>query len=152
MRYTIYRTTNLLNGKFYIGKHQTTNPNDSYLGSGVLLEKAIAKHGRQNFKKEVLFDYPDQKSMDEKERELITEELVRSRQTYNAGVGGEGGAHFKGKKHTPEAKAKIAAGRPQKLSIEHRQKISEGNRRRILSPEARKNMAEAAKRRWARVH
>lgn len=32
--YTIYKTTNLINGKIYIGKHQTKDPYDSYLGSG----------------------------------------------------------------------------------------------------------------------
>lgn len=55
MTYTIYKTTNLLNGMFYIGKHQTEDPNDSYLGSGVYLKRAIAKYGKCNFKKEVLY-------------------------------------------------------------------------------------------------
>lgn len=35
--YLVYKTTNDLNGMYYIGKHATTNPNDSYLGSGVYL-------------------------------------------------------------------------------------------------------------------
>lgn len=47
----IYKTTNLLNGKIYIGKHTTTNKEDNYLGSGIKLINAIKKYGRENFKK-----------------------------------------------------------------------------------------------------
>ena len=49
--YTLYKITNLINQKFYIGVHATNNPNDSYMGSGVAITRAIAKHGRENFKK-----------------------------------------------------------------------------------------------------
>lgn len=107
MKYTIYKTTNLINNKFYIGKHQTKNVNDSYYGSGIALKKAIKKYGKENFKKEILFVFETEKEMNEKEIELITEEFVSRSDTYNVGVGGEGGAHFKGKKHTSEFKEKL---------------------------------------------
>ena len=48
----IYKTTNLVNGKQYIGKDRNNKP--SYLGSGSILKKAIQKYGRQNFKKEII--------------------------------------------------------------------------------------------------
>lgn len=50
--YIIYKTTNLINGKIYVGKDEYNNPR--YLGSGTLLCKAFAKYGRINFKKEIL--------------------------------------------------------------------------------------------------
>ena len=48
----IYLTTNLVNGKRYIGKDSNNNP--KYLGSGVLLKEDIIKYGKENFKKEIL--------------------------------------------------------------------------------------------------
>jgi len=48
----IYKTTNLINGKYYIGKQQVYTK--SYLGSGTALKHAIKKYGRKNFKKEIL--------------------------------------------------------------------------------------------------
>ena len=39
----IYKTTNLLSGKYYIGMHSTDNLDDGYLGSGYRLRLAIKK-------------------------------------------------------------------------------------------------------------
>lgn len=37
----IYKTTNLKNGKIYIGKHTTKNPYDNYFGSGTNIIRAV---------------------------------------------------------------------------------------------------------------
>lgn len=52
-QYYIYITTNLINGKQYIGQHHG-ELNDSYLGSGSVLKKAIQLYGKENFKKEII--------------------------------------------------------------------------------------------------
>lgn len=52
--YICYITTNILNGKKYIGSHVTLDINDSYMGSGVYLKKALKKYGKENFKREIL--------------------------------------------------------------------------------------------------
>lgn len=146
MRYTIYQTTNKINGKIYIGKHQTENLNDSYLGSGIALRNAIKKYGVENFQKIILFDFDTEQEMNDKERELITEEFVKRKDTYNKGVGGEGGPHFKGKKHSVESiKKRTESRKGFKLSTKARQKISEANRRRIVSEETKRKIAEKAK-------
>jgi len=107
MLYTIYKITNKINGKIYIGKHQTTNPNDSYYGSGKAIVDAIQKHGKDNFTKEVLFIFDNEEQMNLKERELITEDFVGRTDTYNLGVGGEGGPHFKNRHHSEITKNKV---------------------------------------------
>lgn len=48
----IYKTTNLINGKIYIGKDKHNN--SKYLGSGRRLIKAIQKYGRDFFLKEII--------------------------------------------------------------------------------------------------
>jgi len=90
MKYTIYKTINLINDKYYIGMHRTLEPNDNYLGSGVALNKAIKKYGKDNFKKEVLFIFETEKEMQDKEKELVNELVVNDIQSYNMTFGGEG--------------------------------------------------------------
>jgi hypothetical protein len=89
--YTIYKTTNTIDGKIYIGKHVTENPNDDYLGSGKVLKSAIAKYGVENFKKEILFIYDNEVEMNAKEAELVTEDFVKEDTNYNLCPGGRGG-------------------------------------------------------------
>jgi len=90
MFYTIYKITNNVNGKYYIGKHQTKNLNDGYMGSGKLLKRAINKYGIENFSKEVLHIFDTESEMNHKEKELVTV----SEETYNLNEGGHGGFGF----------------------------------------------------------
>jgi group I intron endonuclease len=93
MFHTVYRTTNLVNGKFYIGVHKTEEPNDSYLGSGKYLQRAVKKYGVENFKKEVLFVFDEPQQAFDKEEEFV--ELHRSDPNcYNLRKGGAGGFDF----------------------------------------------------------
>ena len=87
MFYIIYKTTNTINNKFYIGKHQTTNLDDGYLGSGKLLKRAIEKYGKDNFIREILHVFDNEQDMNNKEKELV----VVSEDTYNLCEGGQGG-------------------------------------------------------------
>lgn len=67
--YYIYLTTNLIDGKKYIGQHHG-ELNDSYLGSGVLLVKAVKKYGPENFAREIL-EICTKDNLDEKEKYWI---------------------------------------------------------------------------------
>lgn len=53
MKMFVYLTTNLVNGKIYIGQH-IGELDDDYLGSGVYFSRALSKYGRKNFKRKVL--------------------------------------------------------------------------------------------------
>jgi len=91
VKYIVYKTTCILNGKFYIGQHQTDDENDSYLGSGLLLKKAIKKYGKENFIKEILYICDCKEDMNAKEAELVTEEIIKNPMCYNLAPGGQGG-------------------------------------------------------------
>jgi hypothetical protein len=63
MYYIVYKITNLINEKYYIGCHQTDNLDDGYFGSGVYLKRAINKYGVDNFHKEILFFCQNEEEM-----------------------------------------------------------------------------------------
>jgi len=78
----VYMTTNLVNGKKYIGKDVKNNP--KYLGSGSLLKKDILIFGKENFKKEILEYCEDVKSLEEKENFWISYyKAVEDNEFYN---------------------------------------------------------------------
>lgn len=91
MFFILYCTTNLINGKIYVGSHKTTNVDDEYLGSGKALRRAIQKYGKESFRKEVLFVFDNADAMFQKEAEVVNEEFVLRKDTYNLKVGGKGG-------------------------------------------------------------
>lgn len=153
MFYTIYKVTNKVNGKFYIGKHQTKKVDDAYYGSGKAIKEAIQKYGVENFDKEVLFVFDNEADMNNKEKELITEEFVNREDTYNLGVGGEGGAHFKGKTHSLKTIEQIKRKRAcQTFSHETRRKISEANKGRPVSEQTRQLHSAKSKARVRKPH
>ncbi len=107
MIYTVYKVTNIKNGHCYVGKHRTENPLDSYMGSGRLINAAIRKHGRENFKKEILFECLTEEEMNQRESEIVTKEFCKRSDTYNMHEGGYGGFfHLNdgGKNHIERAK------------------------------------------------
>lgn len=102
MRYTVYKTTNTENGRFYVGVHRTEDPHDSYLGSGNLIKAAIKKYGREAFTKEVLYDFDTVEEMEAKESEIVDASFVDSPETYNLVPGGyQGNAYYQALSEVP---------------------------------------------------
>lgn len=112
----------------YIGQHVCDDPYDNYLGSGLLLQRAINKHGIENFEKTVLYIFDNEKEMNKKEREIVNEEFTLREDTYNIALGGQGGKLLLNYNHSNETKDKI-------------RKASIGSKKN-LSDVQRKNMAE----------
>ena len=124
MYYTIYKITNLINGKIYIGAHSTLNIDDGYMGSGHALRPAQKKYGIKNFKKEILFVYDTEEEMYRKEAELVTESFCAEKTNYNVRVGGIGGwNHYLGTEQHKESCSKggrIAAKKTNTWAAEQR--------------------------------
>lgn len=83
-----YKTTNLLNGKFYYGIHSTDRLNDGYKGSGKVIKAAFLKYGKSNFQKEIIAFYPTRKEASDHEALIVTEELINDDMCYNCVGGG----------------------------------------------------------------
>ena len=90
MFYYLYKITNTVNNKIYIGVHQTKDMNDGYFGSGTNLRRAIKKYGKDKFIKEILEYFENEESMLAREKEVVNEDFVKSATTYNINVGGRG--------------------------------------------------------------
>jgi hypothetical protein len=154
MLYLVYKTTNLINGKIYIGVHSTEKEEDGYLGSGKYFLKALKKYGRENFSREILYRCSSLEEMYAEEARLVTEEFIASQTNYNQMLGGIRTGGTKGFKHRTDSKAKIGQANKVKLlgkkmsdvtrqrcldsgvwSLDHMSKLWEGRN----TPEAREN-------------
>jgi group I intron endonuclease len=139
-KHYVYKITNLLNNKIYIGYHASSDiENDTYMGSGKLIKRAIRKNGVINFKREILFVYDTENDAKDKERELVNIDFVNEDYTYNIALGGFGGGligetnPFFGKHHTKDVLDKLSSlAKLRTHSDETKKKISES----LLSSEA----------------
>jgi group I intron endonuclease len=113
----IYKTTNLINGKIYIGQDSKNNP--EYFGSGILLNRAIEKYGKENFIKEILEQCSTKDELNIREKYWINYYDAKNN-GYNIADGGHGGNTYteetkkrvsdmlKNKQVSDETKAKIS--------------------------------------------
>ena len=95
----IYKTTNLINNKFYVGMHSTDNLEDGYFGSGKILQYSVNKHGIENHQVEILEFLSSREELKKREAEVVNEELLADPLCMNLKFGGEGGGKFWNEEH-----------------------------------------------------
>lgn len=131
---SIYRITNITNGKFYIG--QTKYPirkrfNDHVAAaksnSTYHLHRAIRKYGAENFTVELVESLQNQSQLNERERYWIATLTPQ----YNMTSGGEGSDYWKGKSFSEEHRRKIGEAGKQwqrsPMSDTQKQQLREAN-------------------------
>lgn len=84
----IYKTTNLLNGKYYIGLHSTNNLEDGYMGYGRRLRYSINKYGKDNHKVEILEFCNDRQELYLREEEIVNLNEIAKKECMNLCIGG----------------------------------------------------------------
>lgn len=140
----IYITTNIINGKRYLGQKNFDKYGDykNYLGSGVAFEKAVKKYGRENFKRDIIIFCYSKEELNKAEYDLsVFFNVVESDDWYNLVLGGgaTSGCHL-----TNETKDKISKSKTGKpLSEYHKHRISEGLKGIVFSEEHKKKIANA---------
>lgn len=168
----IYITTNLVNGKKYLGQKRFSEGWEEYLGSGHTFKKALKKYGRENFSRKIVCVCNSEEELNKAEYDLsVFLDVVNSDDWYNLCYGGgsvSGYKHteeekqkiseslkgkytgkkssFYGKHHTEETKAKISgANKGKVVSDETRKKLSEANKGKTISEESKRKMSDALK-------
>ena len=136
-RYFLYQTTNLVNGKIYIGKHGTFDIEDRYFGSGQVLQQAIAKYGIENFEFRILIELQNEEELRLLESMVVNEEFIKRSDVYNCMVGGQGGDAWTklGHRHSEETK----------------QKLSERSKEALKRLDVREKISQSQKEAWKRI-
>lgn len=153
MKHILYETTNLINGKKYVGLHSTDNLNDGYLGSGVALNHAINKYTIDCFHRVILHERNTREEIIQLEEKIVDDAFMTRSDTYNLRTGGRTGVIHsmetrrrmseaqKGISKSEETKKKISEfhkGKPK--SEEHKKKL-----RGPKSEEHKRNISESKK-------
>ena len=160
--YYIYRITNLINQKTYIGQRKCPEnkapETDSYMGSGDHIRRAEKKYGIDNFRKEILARNVETKEMiDELEISYIKYERMKAYygiipECYNIADGGNGsrGMHWKLSAETRAKMSERMKGKPGFMKGKHQtvewiEKKAAKNRGQHRSAEVRAKMSAADK-------
>jgi group I intron endonuclease len=103
----IYKITNLITGKIYIGKDESSR--HQYFGSGKLIKRSLDKYGRENHTKEILEEVYDRKTLQEREKFWIKKfNSYNLNIGYNISLGGDGGDTLSNNSNRDKIVAKIS--------------------------------------------
>ncbi len=137
----IYKTTNLVNGRFYIGQRKGEFCS-TYFGSGIVIKRAVKQYKSKAFKVEYVVSASSRSELDWLEKHLIAEyrESGYRDKLYNISSGGTGG---RDKGFTSPTKGLKRLGFSH--SAEGKQRIIDANTGRVKSERERRALSLALK-------
>lgn len=150
----VYKTTNLLNGHYYVGVHRGTE-SDTYLGSGLRIKAAVQKYGRASFQREIIEVCDSAEDAYALESLIVNEEFLTRDDVYNLALGGKGSnvhplnEETRQRMRKPKSKEHCMAisesklGRP--TSDNHKRAVSLGRMGSTHSEETRAKMSKTRK-------
>ena len=95
MYYIIFKITNLVTSKFFIGTEVSSDMCATpYTGNQTQLKRDIEKYGWDNFRWEIIASFKNHSEMYEMHRELVDKEFTSSPNTYNIDLGGLGDFYY----------------------------------------------------------
>lgn len=138
----IYKITNILNNKIYIGKHKydKNELDKSYICSGIIIKKAIKKYGIEKFLIDLIDVAESLKELNEKEKYYIKYFDCREPKGYNMTDGGDGAPNL-----SEESKKKLAYWKGKKQSSESQKKRSESLKKVVHTKEWCEKISKANK-------
>jgi len=90
MMHYVYKIVNTITNEYYIGAHTNKSKTiDDYMGSGLLISKAIKYYGASNFQKIIIKQCKSYRDQFAQERKILTKEVVSDPMCYNLKSGGK---------------------------------------------------------------
>jgi group I intron endonuclease len=141
----IYKVTNTINGKIYVGKQTSTNKN--YYGSGKLVKQAIKKYGRENFTKEIIDEVVGDVLGSETEIYWITK--LNALDGYNLEIHGNGGEISERQRTMNSETVKKLWKDPTSIfnSPDYRKRLSDAGKKRVWTEETKQKISNG---RWGK--
>lgn len=148
----IYKTTNIVNGRVYIGKHCSEEYDNKYYGSGTILCKAIEKYGLTNFTNEIICTANTIEELNQLEKRYIRYYKEKyGRKCYNIASGGDGGnvlLYANQEKIDKFIEKMTVINKERCASTEFREKISKATAKRMQEPKERQKLKESVAKTW----
>jgi hypothetical protein len=141
----VYITTNLINGKQYIGDHSTNKKDDNYIGSGKYLLYALDKYGIENFERKILEFFDTKENAFNAQEKYINEYNTLVPNGYN--ISPKGGHQCKNSVSESTKKLLRISAKKQFYSLEYRIAHGEITKLKMNNPVIKKKQIEARKKR-----
>ena len=125
----IYKTTNLITGKIYVGQKRASTFDTNYYGSGVRITNLLNKFGKEDFEIELLEECQSEQELNEREIYWIKTLNATDRNVgYNLM---DGGYKVRGTHHSLETKKKISKSKTGKHPNRDYTNISQDTKNKI---------------------